>query len=823
MVESKYNILSGVHIAINQITYLKLKKKFDTFLFIIKRFIYKKAEKISKKKTMLSIKHSLIIEVLKHIVKNIILFLFLFYIDGIIYNIFSLRLKLDDNLLSDILIAMTGIAGVFLGLYCSYISSIFSSKYSNCPKVMADLFENDLITDRSIKSIINYIIFSLIIIISIICSINIGISIIFVNILMGIYMIVSYIHIGKRILRMSDTYFVSNCIYNQLKNHIKRVALPHPFAKDETMQDNLRRFSQESINNLKTINKYNINSIENKGISILELMHKNIIVISEYLEYKPYIPYDSHWYKGTEYRKWFTASDHEIQIALRTGTFINSKNTSDKYWFEDRFLQLNQECLNKLINTNSIEEIIQYISLLEYIIQPAVESDSIIFFTESFETLQNILIEYLLKNNEEIYKLGLAEQIIYLYISIIVKINIFIKDLDIDNIISKLSNSNNKTKYYQFTNQADTQTLFKQIYAEKKIEKKIITPEWFIKQNIAKNIYNQILGFLKSIDIITNKYTINFANSLFEKKEYACSALVFSKYLELHNKTVNVLTSLNEIIKKLKMYHKETKNYIWDQYDIVKLQNNLSANFNSIPVNWSKCASIFTLEHFNEHNNYPDFLGLCYNHTCNFLIRSIANNDYESFKNAYKCLWSMVSIYQEISRNELLRIKEPYKQDAIIAVLCNPVIEFGYISGYAFLWGELSNNNIWKSLITNSFSEIVKKFSDASVNLCIQIKNLLSIPNSLRPAIYNRSVIHTEWKMIIESAFINSGFIEWERQHFYETIKTNSKLLKQAIGIKSDYKLLSIESYEIFAIYILNEYLSEENKYKSKTGWENEV
>ena len=183
---------------------------------------------------------------------------------------------------------------------------------------------------------------------------------------------------------------------------------------------------------------------------------------------------------------------------------------------------------------------------------------------------------------------------------------------------------------------------------------------------------------------------------------------------------------------KIKEYNTEPQNHIWESYSVSKLKQKTNESFNDIPKKWSECASLFALHNLAEYDNYPDFLGLCYNSVCNYLIQTIADNDYVSFKNAYLHLWSLVSIYQEISRKELIRIKEPYKQDAVISALCNPVLEFGLISGYSILWGEISGDDSWKEIVVSYFDNIVKATGENSHNLCEQIASMLNTPNILR-------------------------------------------------------------------------------------------
>lgn len=172
-------------------------------------------------------------------------------------------------------------------------------------------------------------------------------------------------------------------------------------------------------------------------------------------------------------------------------------------------------------------------------------------------------------------------------------------------------------------------------------------------------------------------------------------------------------------------------------------------------------------------------------------------------------------LYQEYSRKELIGIKETFRQSAVVAVYSNPIIEYCMISGYAYLWGELSCDERWKELILEDAKRILVKD-----NMARRFCEILSSVRYRMPAIYNRDVLHTGWKQRIESALKNSGNIIWKRNKFYEVYDGKSKILKIVLNDKNSHNLLRCEAYEIYAIVILNQFVDEENRYHSRDGWE---
>lgn len=805
--------------------YWETRKKLLSVSFNIKKSLNKIMFFADKERTMFNIRRSLLREVIKQTVLNLLLIFLTTKLDNLFCAIFKITPKIDQTLISDILIAMVGVAGVFLGLYCSYIATVFSSKYINVPEQISTLFKNDLINNKSISSITNYMIFS---IIAIICNLffdNLGVVTIITNLLLAIYMLVSYVFIGKRILGMSDTYFITEEVYRTVLTSFKKISNSKIYDDDANFQNHYKKIVIKNIGLLKSINLYNIESTENKTRPMFDFMIKNLKILYKYLSVKNSIPYNSFWFKSQTYKKWYYASDTEINIALNTGTLLGNIETYDYYWFEKEILSINERCLDELIKTRDFDLVRQYFTHLEILHSKAIENYELNYFIEYMSVVQEKVISAITdKEIDTDDELATTEALMMLYIQCILDIGKSIQNIDINQILNYVVEKKDlkRNRYIRFLNKPDVEKIYKGIIAEHKIEKQRITPDWYIKQYISKHIYDEIVLYCKSINAI-NCYFIDLSERLFKAKKFSAATFMYSKYVELYHKMDMIMPSLKNILEELKKYHKETKNYIWESFDFENLKNNLDNTYNDIPTKWSQCATIFTLDNWDKYDDYPDMLGACYNNICDYLIQSIKENNYTSFETVYPCLLGLVLLYQELSKKELLNIKEPFKQNMVLAVLSNPILEFGYISGYAYLWSEISGDNRWKEMVETSFQKTIEGYKGESTEFCKRVSAMLSVPTMLRPAIYNRSIIHTNWKKTIEDVFKSSGYIQWEWQNFHRVIKTDNTLLKELIGAHSEFNLLSSEAYEVFGVMILNNYLPNESKYKSRWGWENDL
>ncbi len=804
--------------------YWKLHSKFITLIFSLKKHLYKSSVYATTEKSILKRQKSVILDVPKKIILNFLLFAFTLFLDKFLGKALKFEFNIDQTLISDILIALVSVAGVFLGLYCSYIATVFSSKYVNAPQQISNLFRDDLINSKSIKSITDYIIFSIIVIISNLLYKNIGIVTIAINFILAIYMIVSYVYIGKRILTMSNTYSVAESIYDSFFREFKKLSTSRVFANDANFQNHIKKVTYNNIEMLKIINTYNLGTEENKSQSLFNFMYNNLILLSSYMATKKHIPYNSLWFKTNEYNKWYKASDHELITALNTGTFLKNIDSTDNYWFEKELLKINESGLDDLIKKNDYDLVRKYISCLQQLVSDSIEINDSEYWIDYLGTIQKKVISLITNDNINVDTgLSLIESLVVVYLHFGICLFKYFKDFNLNEIL-QFSVDNvcfEKYKYFQFFNNPILGKMYEAIKAEKKIENKKITPDWYVHQYVSKQIYDTTVMFCNSLYKI-NENIVSLADEFSAKSKHTAAAFVYSKYIEWYHKIYNVLPYLKSILENSKAYHKETTNYIWEEYDIKSLTDNINNSYNNVLSKWGDCAAYFTLSNWDNYNDFPDMLGACYNNICNFLVQSLIKNDFSAFEKTYPSLWKTAVLYQELIRKDLIKVKEPYKQSSVIVTLSNPILDFGNISGYAYLWGEITGDNKWQNLIVDCFEKMMDNFKEEKQERCIRISDFLSMPSKLGPLLAHRSLLWTSWKTMIENAFIDSGEIKWEHKGFKEVIKTESQWLKKIIGARSDLELISEDAYEIFGVFILNKYLPEDKKYKTPWGWENE-
>lgn len=814
--------------------YWKGRKIKNAVLFKIKAFFHKRRDELESKKDDLLFEKNVVKEVIKAFIKNICIIALILFLEQILvsekcdgifpYGLQKWILKTnalvveDRSLLTDVLSAIVGVAGVFLGLYCANIMSMYAEKYANAPQSISRLFENDIVSNKCIKAITNYLIFSVVVLFLQIIQIDIGIIMLIVLGVKALKIIVSFAFMSRRTYQFSDMYYVTNAVYKEIYRNLLHLNKGKMFKHDKNFQKYYKKQVKKCVGILAEINNYNLEKEEKISASVESFMKHNVALIYTYWQEKGKISYDSYWYDDkVVYKKWYSASDTEIEMALKMGTLLGYNTEKNYLWLEEDIEQINDNGLQYLINQKSFAGLIRWLGTLENLSERAVESGNVVYYVDYLYKIQKKLQNTIGKEKFSLEEeMALAEHIVVSYLGVLVRVRKYIEKWSEESCFCdvKLFERKSWKNPNRFYNYFDVNKIYDGIKAEIRLEKHRITPEWYINQVVAKHYYDELLQIYIKVKDSVNKYIPELAKELLNQNRDAGAMVVFAKYSEVKSK-VNMLDVLiADRLDWLLGYHKE-QSIVWNDNPEIDVAKNFDSIYKAMSSEWCKCTSNFVLKHWDIYEKYPDILGACATYLCDILIEAIVDNEIDTFASNYKNLLGILLLYQEYSRKELIGIKETFRQSAVVAVYSNPIIEYCMISGYAYLWGEISCDERWKELILEDAKRILVK-DDMAKRFC----EILSSVRYRMPAIYNRDMLHTGWKQRIESALKNSGNIIWKRNRFYEVYDGKSKILKIVLNNKNYHNLLRCEAYEIYAIVILNQFVDEENRYHSRDRWE---
>ena len=367
-------------------------------------------------------------------------------------------------------------------------------------------------------------------------------------------------------------------------------------------------------------------------------------------------------------------------------------------------------------------------------------------------------------------------------------------------------------------NNSEFYDIYKGLKNEIKLENRIITPKWYIKQRVSKIYAQRINIFLEYIEKI---YSLNnkIEENLFEYSQYECSSSLLVNENELYNKIKTLYKDTKSILEEM-----EDSNIVEeDRVPKIKFKEIISKicsiHKEQIPTLWSKHCEIWGIR---QENNGRDVFGFCYNNLCEFIFDSIIRFDYDTFEKNYNNILR-IAILSEISIHEEVKDNKEYNDFAKVKFQFSGLNNMFKISGYAIIIGEVLNDTRWKAKIDSELQKLINK--SEKINFIEQIKRWKIAIQWLADDIRNIEIDGTNMDLRFRNAIENSNKLKFKSVGPFGQKKIiNTKNLEKIYY--SETSGISADMREIFAIACLNKYLEQDDKYSSERmilkEWEEE-
>lgn len=812
----------------NHKIYWRVRKLFISVVFFFRKQQYRHMERKDKRLLKKPLNKSILKTILGRLFLSSLVVAFIVGLDHVIIANTKIS-TFDVDLYKELLLGGIGMAGVILGLYCANIASVFSAKYSNVPEQISYDFQNDIITQSSIKEIIGYIVICTLTLILCIAEISVTWVSLGIIAFLTIRMVVVFSISGTRTYILSDTFRIADIHTNSINNALRKISKKNAITSDVSFQHHIQKVCEKDISILSEIAKYNLDIPATQNPSMCEFMDNNLILIGRYWKIKNSIPHNSKWFsEKTVYPQWHASSHPEISLAARHSISIDSKQKADPWWFEDALLAVNEICLDKLIRDTDKPSIIKYLNKLAFLSSEAINAQSNTYWIQHLSTVQSKMLAFVssidnVDANTEDELASIFDILASAFVSALKATNIMLTSLNSEEVLDHACTLNNnydaKTAFLHFFNNGLCDSLYRQISAENKIDKKRITPNWFTKQTVAKQIHIYLGERLQDVERIIDVY-MQAGQTLHEKKLTYCAAVFFAHCFEVISYCEQIIESINAKLPILEQMHIE-KSYVWEEVTSQRAKDSLNILVKDTPALLIKNCGSFAVRNWNDREKKPDFLGMCYNHLCEHLIRAIESNDYAKFEALYCEFFSLTLLYQEYVRTNVVKRKEQHLQAAVVYAATDPYVEYGIISGLATLWGEFISDNRWRQLVQTTLERSLQPDQESKHKTLAQITQVVQGRRAFLVGITNRSVMQTDWESRVARAITRNKLFQSEyRKLGQKFLKTESKLLYAFAG-NLFHDFLDFENTEdIFFIVFVNRYLEDSEKYKSQSGWE---
>lgn len=790
---------------------------YKTIFFKIKNIKYKKKyNKYQKNSNLTKGIFKNFIKQLGPVIFNIII------IVAIDYVIISLIKNLDNEIINSIksivnlkidifyqfLICGIGVAGVFLALYYSNISAVYSNQYANSPNQIRLLFEKEITNNNAIAKLNRYIILSILLIFLMIINIKVWYFSIFIMIINTIQIIINFTILGNKIYEFSDEYNVLENSRKNLNFYIKS-ATNEGYQFDEiSFQNYYGKASKEILENLKITNEYVLSDKKNlKDNSVLNFLINNIFLIANYLKQKNRIFYDSLWFQyEIQYKRWYETSFLETSTALRTGTELSYKYLKNRDWIEKEILDINNNCIDNLFETSNTNMIISYLTYYNSLIKIWIQFGNIELLYENIRDITNKTYNYVYKKNHYSKSdYDLLQAISVLYINFILECKTYLNNISLNtlNRFEKIHYKYSKKNFLDFNDKVlnceSFYRVFKSIDNEIKIERKKITPQWYIKQRVSDLYMKEFNMVLKQIEAIYN-LNLTMGKNLSEAKLYEYADIFIMNENEMNNKIEFIKELLTFKENELNKNYTE-KSYKFEESKLNNFYNFIEQKHKEIPNLWIKSATIWGLQEYHTAKE-KDIFGFCYNNLIEYVFNCIISFDFEEFNKFYKEIFSL-SVLSETIIHEDIELKENISNSYKFQFQTSGLCSLFEISGYAILLGEILKDKRWLETIRTVTKNFFDKLENERANTIFD-KWIKIIELDEGNIFKFDSMKNINWESRFTNSIQESQKLEFEEIGMFGNKRViNTKMLKE-IYYDGDFRGFYVNPKEIFAIACLN-------------------
>ena len=668
---------------------------------------------------------------------------------------FNLKIP-DDSDYVTLLATISGISGVFIGLYYAGISAVGSSIYARVPNNIRDL----LAQDRYGNVYMRFLSFLTFLGLVLIALRIIGFSRIFLAIpIMTLFSgvgIISFVILGQRAFYLFDPTEFSSHLFEKLLRHLETVKAGGFRWSDKSFQNHAYKQAFLYLDTLHTLSDITSRETHLSGKPFLTLCENLIRFLIVYEKSKKTIPSDSKWYEQKyEHLDWYRTEDTHISIAHQTGTSLQPEVINNKEWVEGRVIPIIKDCLAVNLKEKRYNEVLGFIRNIDlYLESLAIEGRvdrALDILTDLSETILDIISPESKKElvtNEVLEKLALIERCAVIPVNIALACRKYIEKLDADKVEKKLSKitweKDAELYKHEFpTYCLPTLELFKpRLSFEISTEGYLVSPLWYQKElllQIETNVFTENTSSLMSKG--SNLYGSWISKTMHTKHPWLAGA-VMSKEWEFWHKIDPQIeiwqAKWNDLSKDRKI-----KGLPWADFESEQLKA-ISKNRQAELLKLMSQQSL-KLDFFKRPEGFPDYAGQFLHTTGEMSFDSLLTNNVSLLSSGFELyLYGCMNKFKNLCPKS---VSGDWRVQQNLKIAIAPLLDLLDISGYARLMADYHHNDqLWQIVVT-AWDRYFKTNAESRLSVFAQsiriAEGIFGIPH--------RSILRTNWNMAVSN------------------------------------------------------------------------
>jgi hypothetical protein len=799
--------------------YWKAKAIKKSFFFNVKRFKYSVANYLRSKLELFNSLSKLFQSVLSYFFLPTLLAFSLQYFQPAAQELYS---KIGGHLLNvseygTFLATVTSICGIFIGLYYAAITSISGAIYARVPQNIRNLLLREKMGNAYMRFLAMFTFLGIILLALYIMG---GKPNPFTPTIIAIFSglaVYSFIHIGMKAFTLFDPTSLATDVVLQLKKSLVNAVAGATYWDSPEFQNHERIKAENYIDTLEVLADIAEKERHLSGQVLVDFCEKLIWFLQWNELEKSKIPSESHWFESKlKHPNWYQTSDTETSMMNQTGSSLSAKVIKDHDWIESRLLDIIFNSLKLNLKENRFVLVQNLYDLLNKYVATCAYNGRISYALEVINKTSEVSEEQVIgilthtKNKQSLDLIAVCDAVATLPITALLSFSRSIEKKNNDSNHFELFNKFNwklSKDIYHLNLSPNTvenlEWLQKRIKFEIEVEKKTITPYWYINNIVFKS---EAENFCRCITVLFEdiiQLYANWSTKLSSTNRYWLVASCVTREKEFIFKLGKHLgifeTYWNSIVE-----YKKNDEY-WPEFNLDTLILSQEKRIEKIDIMSGKIASSLISEE--KPDDYPDFAGQFLHSLSEAVFKAILDNNDEKFLTLFPLCFT--TTFAQAQKLMPLDVKEEWVRENLTKVAFTPVIDLIDLSGYCILMSEYYGNTRIRRIVDvywNSYLGKVGSLKDPQVGIIFA--TIATFDQTYE--IPHRNQYRFRWERIINNKLIQS--IEYKSvlgsHPFHEDkIRLHDSPLVRIFS--EDEIALSHNGIDVFYTFILKPMLSE--------------
>ena len=670
------------------------------------------------------------------------------------YQKISISIPEDGDYVT-FLATVSGIGGVFIGLYYAGISVVGGAMYARVPNNIRDLLAYERIGNIYMRILSFLTALGLILIAFRISGLpRIYLAVPFVTVLAGIG-VFAFVKLGQRAFFLFDPTRLSYYIFEQLQYWIGTVKVSGFQWLDRSFQNHAHRRASTTIDTLETLAEITAKEPHLSGKPFVHLSQHLLQFMVNYEQSKANIPTDSAWF-GQQYQHpdWYSTEDSQVRLAHSTGTFLQPDVTRNKEWVENKVLPILQRCISVNLKDQKFSDLFD---LFEYMDSYTKNLAQVGEVRRAFEFLKNSFLDILKQitkcsddetaNDRVLEEVAAVEILASFAISIALGYHEHSKSSNrqhIEKCIASIQWNNNSSIYRQDFPSYCLERLewfAPKLDFEKQVDGKIISPNWYCSELVCQIVAERFVENTQELVFTASTFFNKAISEELLRDHPWLAAAILSREWEYWHKVENQMNIWEEIWRNL-VARQKIEGLDWPKFEIEKLSASFEKRKTQILKLMSQHNLLLALSP--RPQGFPDYAGQFLHTSGEVAFDALISNKVELFRSVfehymYGCLLRFDSLFPKTTA-----VKWRERQE--IKIASATLLDVMTVSGYAKLLADYYGNNVlWNEVSTVWEKYFEKKDKSSLVSL---FANAVVITDT-SVEIPHRGVLRTTWKQKI--------------------------------------------------------------------------